>query len=289
MIKVAILGCENSHANTFLKLMQEKEEFSHMQAIGVYSDDTAAAEKLRDTFGVAVMEHYADAVGKADGIIITARHGDNHYKYAKPYMDSGIPMFIDKPITVSEAEAVTFMKQLKEKNVKISGGSSLKLAQEIEELREDVKNKLDGETLSGLVRAPYQSENPYGGFYFYAQHLVEMVTSIFGKYPLTVTARKNGKQVHVLFHYENYDCVGLFCDGNYRYYACRMAEKGTKSLDIPSSNDWFYREFKAFSELFAPDAVGENYEDFIAPVFIMNAINRSMASGKEEPVGRCRI
>jgi len=118
---------------------------------------------------------------------------------------------------------------------------------------------------------------------------VEMVTSIFGKYPLTVTARKNGKQVHVLFHYENYDCVGLFCDGNYRYYACRMAEKGTKSLDIPSSNDWFYREFKAFSELFAPDAVGENYEDFIAPVFIMNAINRSMASGKEEPVGRCRI
>ena len=80
-----------------------------IEIIGVYSHDKDASLKLNDMFGVPVMESYDELVGKVDGIIITARHGDNHYKYAKPYMESGIPMFIDKPITVSKEDAISFV------------------------------------------------------------------------------------------------------------------------------------------------------------------------------------
>ena len=106
MKRIAILGCENSHANAFLKFIKEKEEFSDVLVVGVYSNEREAAEKLRDQFGVPVMDSYEEAVGQIDGLIITARHGDNHYTYAKPYIDSGIPMFIDKPIAISEEEAI---------------------------------------------------------------------------------------------------------------------------------------------------------------------------------------
>ena len=106
------------------------------------------------------------------------------------------------------------------------------------------KKEENGKTISGIVRAPYQSKNLYGGFYFYAQHLVEMVCEIFGRYPISVTAKQNGKQVHVLFHYEDYDCVGVFTDGIYVYYAARMAEKATTGYEIPNDSGWFYREFK---------------------------------------------
>ena len=284
MKKIAILGCENSHADNFLKFIKNREEFADVEVIGVYSDDLPAAEKLHEKFGVTVMNDYADAVGKIDGLVITARHGDNHYKYAKPYIESGVPMFIDKPITVKEDEAIEFMRRLREKNVRISGGSSLKQDIYVEELKNDAKNEVDGKTLGGLVRAPYSGENAYGGFYFYAQHLVEMVCEIFGRFPISVTAKQNGKQIHVIFHYEEFDCVGLFLDSNYLYYACRMAEKGTKSLNIPSSNDWFYREFKEFYELLEGGEQTCTYEEFISPVFIMNAIERSLASGAEEPI-----
>ena len=126
MKRIAILGCENSHADAFLGFIRDCEEFSDVEVIGVYSDDSAAAEKLSAAFGVPTLSDYADAVGRIDGLVITARHGDNHYKYAKPYLDSGIPMFIDKPITVSESEAVEFMRQLRDRGIRISGGSSLK-------------------------------------------------------------------------------------------------------------------------------------------------------------------
>ena len=286
MKKIAILGCENSHADSFLKFIRNKEEFSDIEVVGVYSDDTAAAEKLRAQFNVPVMNDYADAVGQIDGLIITARHGDNHYKYAKPYIASGIPMFIDKPITVKEEEAVEFMRALRENGVRISGGSSLKQDTYVAKLREEALREENGKTIGGIVRAPYQSKNIYGGFYFYAQHLVEMVCEIFGRFPISVTAKQNGKQIHVLFHYEDYDCVGVFTDGIYVYYAARMAEKATTSHEIPNDAGWFYREFKEFYDLLGGEPQSITYEEFISPVFIMNAIERSLASGKEETVGK---
>ena len=39
-----------------------------------------------------IMESFDAAVGKVDGVIVTARHGGNHLKYALPYIESGVPM-----------------------------------------------------------------------------------------------------------------------------------------------------------------------------------------------------
>ena len=284
MKRIAILGCENSHADAFLKCIKEKEKFRDVSVIGVYSDDSSAAEKLNEKFGVPIMESYAEAVGKIDGLVITARHGDKHYKFAKPYIESGIPMFIDKPITINEDEAVEFMRELKMRGVRICGGSSLKQDEFVRKLKNERENEMGGKTLGGYVRAPYQSENEHGGFYFYAQHLVEMVCEIFGRYPMSVTARKNGSQIHVLFNYTDYDCVGLFCDRNYIYYASRMSERGTSSFDIPATNEWFEREFCEFYTLLSGGEQTATYKDIAAPVFIMNAIDRALKSGRKENV-----
>jgi predicted dehydrogenase len=289
MFKIAILGCENSHADAFLSCIRDREEFSDMTVVGVYSDDRAAAERLNATFGVPVLAHYADAVGQVDGLIVTARHGDKHYPFARPYMDSGIPLFIDKPITIREDEAVEFMEGLRERGIRVSGGSSLKQDVHVRRLRREAEESVGGRTLGGMIRAPYQSENPYGGFYFYAQHLVEMVCEIFGRFPISVTAKENGGQLHVLFHYKDSDCVGLFCDNNYYYYASRMAESDVQSFVIPSTEDWFYEEFKEFYGILSGGGQTVTYEEFISPVFIMNAIQRSLASGKEEAVGRAGL
>lgn len=289
MKRIAILGCENSHADAFLKAIREKEEFRDVEVVGVYSDEADANERLQREFGVPVMEHYADAVGKIDGLVITARHGANHYKYAEPYLGSGIPMFIDKPITVSEEEAVLFMNRLKESGSRISGGSSLKQDTLVQQLRREAEEEAGGATIGGYVRAPLNVENNYGGFYFYSQHLVEIVSQIFGRFPLSVTAKQNGNEIHVLFHYENYDCVGLYSIGSYLYYACRMAKDSIHGAEIPSTQEWFYREFGEFYQLLCGGEQTTSYEEFIAPVFILNAIERSLKSGKEEPVHEIKL
>lgn len=286
MKKIAILGCENSHANAFLRRIRENEAYADVQVVGVYSDDAKAAQKLHDAFDVPVLAHYADAAGKIDGLIITARHGDNHYKYAKPYIESGIPMFVDKPITVSEQDARDFAVELAKNNVRVSGGSSLSQDEYVAKLRASATEQIGGRTMGGFVRAPYQSKNAYGDFYFYAQHLVEMVCEIFGRFPKSVCATKNGDCLHVLFRYEQYDCVGMFCDNNYTYAACRMSESGAECYNIPSTDAWFAREFAEYYGLLSGAPAPLGYAEFFSPVFIMNAIDRSLQSGREERVGR---
>ena len=289
MKRIAFLGCENSHANNFLKYIKSSPELSaELEVVGVYSDEKEPPEKLNAEFGVPIMNNYTDAVGKIDGLIVTARHGDNHYKYAKPYIESGIPMFIDKPITVNEDEAITFMRSLRENGVRITGGSSLKHADVIYELKAKSESGEGGATLGGTVRAPLSSDSPYGGFYFYAQHLVVMVCEVFGRYPASVMAFKSGNTKTVVFRYDGFDVTGLFTETSWHYYAVRHAEKEIQGGEVTLTKA-FEREFDEFYKLLNGGDQNISYDDFISPVFILNAIERSLTSGKEEKIKEYKV
>ena len=286
MKKIAILGCENSHADAFLDFIYHTESYRDVEVVGVYSNEPEAAKKLNEKYGVKILKNYTDAKGKVDGIVITARHGALHYEYAKPYIESGIPMFIDKPVTISESEAVEFMQTLKSHGVRVSGGSSLKHDVGVKLLKLDRECNTDGKTTGGFVKAPINMVNAYGGFYFYAPHLVEVVSEIFGRYPISVLAKVNGDEIEVKFNYGNYTVDSLFIEQKYEYYACRYAEGTVKGFTLESTkeNNWFRSEFDEFYGILngAPSPV--SYEDFISSVFVMNAIERSINSGKEEKV-----
>ena len=287
MKKIVFLGCENSHSSTFLRLISQNEKYKDIEVLGVYSHDTEAANALAEKYGVPVMERYDEAVGKVDGIVVTARHGDNHYLYAKPYLQKGLTAFIDKPITVSEEDAVRLMQLCRDRGVRVSGGSSLRFDAWVQELRADAEANADGETLGGIVRCPISLANPHGNFFFYAQHLVEIVQTIYGLYPRSVQAFCKEKVVTVIFRYDGYDVTGVFTDECYKcYYAARITQTAVKgsSFSVGGTNPCYAMEWDEFYELLSGGAQTVSYTDFIAPVFVMNAIFRSMESGKEEEV-----
>ena len=283
MYKIAILGCENSHANSFLDAVINEKIVDDIEFIGVYSDDREAAEKLREKFGVAVAESYDAFVGKVDGIIITARHGDNHYKYAKPYMECRIPMFIDKPITCTEEDAAAFMEVLKAHKVPVCGGSVCVLTDWVQKLKKYVKEQTYGKVLGGYLRAPLLTLEQYGGFFFYSQHLVQVMTEIFGCNPQKVRATEKNGVYNCLVRYPEYDINLSFVEGNHLYYAginCEQAYVG----DTYNLDNCFEREFMSFYDLLCGKPQRQSYEEFFAPVYVMNAIVRAIKGGEEEVI-----
>lgn len=279
MKKVVLLGCENSHVNTFLNFIKEGN-YNDIEVIGAYSEDKEAMQKLYDTYGVPMMNSYDEAVGDVDGVIVTARHGGLHYKFAKPYIKKGAVMFIDKPVTVSEEDALMFMQELKNNEVKITGGSCMKHVDFIKKIKKDTE---DGQTIGGIVRAPVWFDNPWGGFFFYAGHLVEGVLEAFGRYPKSVKAYQKKGGVLVVFNYEAYTVTGLFAEDSAHYYAARMTKDSTVGEEIEINDPLFKAEFNEFYDILCKDEDSKiSYKDFIAPVFALNAINRSLISGKEE-------
>lgn len=285
MYKIAILGCENSHANEFLKHIIEDKAYTDIEVVGVYSDDIEAANKLNARFGVKVAESYDEFVGNVDGIVITARNGANHYKYAKPYIPYGIPMFIDKPITNTEEDAIQLKKDLMEHNVRVSGGSVLKYPQLIQDLKKVVREETYGEVYGGFLRAPVNMVNEYGNFYFYSQHLVQMMTEIFGYFPHYVQAFRKGKVITCVVRYEKYDVTLTYVDGITTYFAgVNTLEKAC--IDKFGFDGCFQQEFASFYNILTGGAQEQTYDEFIAPVFIMNAIERSLNSGRLELVNK---
>lgn len=282
MKKIVMLGCENSHVNTFLSIMKDNpDKYRDIEVIGVYSEDAEAMQKVCDTFGVRAMHSYDEAVGTADGVVITARHGGKHYPYAKPYIASGVPMFIDKPITVDEQEALDFMRECRDAGVRVTGGSCCKYAKEIAEIKAVINAD---EIRGGLVRAPINMDNPYGGFFFYSQHLVEMLGELYGLYPNAVKAYRSQNTLNATFRYDGYDVTGLYTENSYHYFVSVALRNQTLASDATIGTDCFTRELDEFCELLKGGTQKTSYGDFIAPVFVLNAIDRSLASGNQEPV-----
>ena len=65
MYKIAILGCENTHANSFLRQIYKKGRHTDIEVIGIYSDEEEPRRKLCEEFGVPVMERYDELVEMA--------------------------------------------------------------------------------------------------------------------------------------------------------------------------------------------------------------------------------
>ena len=282
MYKIAILGCENTHADGFLNLIKEGK-FPELSVSGVYSCEEDAAKKLNEKFGVNVMENYDSLVGQLDGVIITARHGDNHYKYAKPYMNSGIPMFVDKPITCTDNDVRALMSDAKENGVRLTGGSMLALLDDVTEARRRIESGELGEIYGGNVVAPVQSDSVYGGFYFYAEHLMGILIATFGTGVKEVFATKNGTY-SLIFRYKDFDVTGTYLDGNYKYSVSVYGKEAIHHAQIKVTSAGFVKELEKFTALLHGGEMTVSYEDMSAPVFIMNAIERSLLSGKWEQV-----
>ena len=89
------------------------------------------------------------------------------------------------------------------------------------------------------------------------------------------------------FNFLDFTITGVFVDESFEvYYALRMTDKNIQSSNfkLDGSNPCFKREFQEFVDLLNGEKQVKSYEDFIAPVFVMNAIDRSLKSGKEELV-----
>ena len=282
MYKIAILGCENSHANTCLNFLRDGKH-PDITVAGVYSDDAVASQKLNTEYGVPVMNNYDELVGQVDGIVVTARHGDNHYKYAKPYLPSGIPMFIDKPITCDEAEAVEFMREAKKHGVRLCGGSCCKYIPLVEEYAKAVKDGAIGTIRGGNLCAPLDMVNQYGNLFFYSQHLVQMMVKVFGYDVEEVSAIRCDKELGIVAKYPTFPVTGSYTSEGWYYFINVYGGKGKLSGE-GQFGPAFEIEFNDMCDLLHGGEMKETYDEFIRPVFILNAINRAMESGKTEKV-----
>lgn len=286
--RIGIIGSENSHAAAFMNIFNKEKTYEDIEVVAVGGMDDESNKKLYEEFNLEfIATKPEDMLGKVDAIMVTARDGKYHAGFAKPFIEAGIPAFIDKPFTVDPKEAVELAKIAKTKGVPVCGGSSVKNCYDTLMLKNEFEvNKAD--VLAGTVTAPVNTDNPYSGFFFYSSHLAEISLAIFGYNPISVQAKEKNGSVTVIVEYDNFCVANCFASGCYQYHGQVVSKKRIYARNIDESM-CYKHECEEFVEMLRTGKMKYTYEQLVAPVFYLDAIYRSYTSGEKVEIPKFEI
>ena len=169
------------------------------------------------------------------------------------------------------------VKLAKEHKAPICGGSSLVFSKEICMLHDYVKENRDT-IRGGHVTAPIHMVNPYGNFWFYAPHLVQMMTEIFGIEVRSVKATRMEDGVAAIYKYDDFCVSAHFGTG---YTAAVYNEKETVEWHKVTVDGCTEEDLEVFYHMVKTGRGIEDYRAFAAPVYIIDATIKAYEQGTE--------
>lgn len=99
----------------------------------VWTDDPSDAPKVA---AASLIEHVAakpeDVIGHVDAAIIATDDGNDHVRRARPFIEAGLPVFVDKPMATNPEDLRQFIRWHKE-GARILSNSGMRYAPEIRE------------------------------------------------------------------------------------------------------------------------------------------------------------
>jgi virulence factor len=195
MIRLGVLDFDTSHVVEFTKRLNHKgiakEQWvdGATVVLGCPGESKMAPERIAgykkemEKLGVPLVQKPSEMIGQVDGMLIESLEGGPHFARAKPFLDAGIPCFIDKPFTCGAADAKKIAALAAKKKVGVFSSSSLRYATELVAFKAGLKK----DRVLGVVTygpAPYyegESEVPRNpGLYHYGIHAVEMLYALMG-------------------------------------------------------------------------------------------------------------
>lgn len=186
MFRIGIIGSDNSHASAFSRLANLPDEkggflFPDVKVTHILGDTPLSATCVAKTCRIPhVAERLEELYGQVDAVMIVYRHGGTHCQSALPFLERGIPVWIDKPVTIDPEECRKLIRLAESKKTILAGGSTCKYCPDVLRLKSEFLRLQDSNTfISGAFNFPGEIHSPYGGIYFYGGHGAEILTTIY--------------------------------------------------------------------------------------------------------------
>ena len=143
MIRLGIVDCDTSHVVEFTKRLNHVDVaedhwvngakiVAAVPGMSLIKPEVIPkyVEALKG-YGVEILDKPEQLYGKIDAVLIESNSGMVHLERAMPFIERGIPTFVDKPFTCSLADAKTLFATAEMKHVPLMSCSSLRFVPEI--------------------------------------------------------------------------------------------------------------------------------------------------------------
>ncbi len=145
---------------------------------------TDAIEEARDVAVASLIPNVAEqpeaVIGEVDAVIISTDDGTDHVRRARPFVEAGLPVFVDKPLATTVSDLRQFA-QWKRDGHRILSSSGMRYSPEIEQFGSDKWLWITGSTCKLWSR--------------YAIHILEPLFKVLGPGFTEVSAIGGGQCV----------------------------------------------------------------------------------------------
>ena len=170
-MNIGIIGAENSHTLVVAKTLNVDRRVRGATVTHVWGETRAFAEKAAAEGKIpTIVADPKQMLGEVDGVMVDHRDGKYHIPAIRPFVKAGVPVFVDKPMTCSLAEAKRFLKLRREQKVPVTTMSSIVLQPWAKELK--TKLRAIGRVRALHLHGPGEYKSKYGGIWFYGIHQV---------------------------------------------------------------------------------------------------------------------
>lgn len=219
--------------SSYLKANNDTLGIHEARVTCVWTQDKKISESIANTTHIeTVANSLEEMAGLVDAVILARDDPQNHIAMAKPFIDAGIPIFIDKPIAVTPGELDYFSNECA-KGRFIMSCSSMRYANEGRIVKQEINSlgKLELATAVGKKDWPK-----------YGVHLLEALFSLLDD-PIPVSVKHIGATgkdiVHVEFENGFQTTLHLFMDISPTFQISLFGQNGWRLIDIKNSYSMF--------------------------------------------------
>ena len=189
-LRIGIIGLDTSHVVAFTKILNDPKATGPLSSAKVTAafrggslDIPSSADRLdkftetlTKQYGVQLYPTIAELCKNVDAVMLESVDGRPHLRQAIPVIEAGKPLFIDKPMAGSLADAILIFDLAKKKGVPVFSSSSLRYGKTSQAAR----NGALGEITHAEVHSPCSLEVHHPDLFWYGVHGCESLFTVMG-------------------------------------------------------------------------------------------------------------
>lgn len=279
MFCVAIAGIENSHALEIIQYLNvDRPAGIPVRVTALVTGELNRTAELAKLGGIdTVVDSAAELQDRIDALIVTSRDGALHRDLAVPFLEIGIPVWVDKPLAASVADAEDIIDAAERGGAAMSSSSALRWVSDTQELAESLDEVGELQTLT--LTGPADPDSEHSGIFFYGIHIADVAQRLLPGLPEdinisgtrnTIVARYRVGGVLVTLEFVRPDS-----DGRVPFRATAVGRHGVISQDIRLRENYVQPGVDVFAEMLASGIPPIPAEQMLAPIKILEIIRNT--------------
>lgn len=283
MVRIGIVGSDNSHAIAFAKLCNVADNALHIEGakvVAVFGEEEARTKEVAAEGQIPkIVAKPEDMIGEVDAVLVVFRHGSKHRAYAEPFIREKIATFVDKPLTITSADAQALIELAQAKGTSLTSFSTLRYAADMISFKAEMNEK--GPVRAAVFSGPADRQSEYDGLPFYGVHIIEMMQALYGAGVKSVAASENQKNIVATLSYADGEVgvLNFLGDVSPGFNMLAFGKNGWSGRGLDAST--CYRDgLEVVMEMVKTGKWPLTPEELLEPVRVLEAIDESLNTGK---------